>query len=74
MRSRARASVRCSPHPELIELARRVIPPYSLAQPTIEAALRALEPAEIAAARARIAALLEEREYLRELACNACRW
>ncbi len=52
-------------HPELIELARRVIPPYSLAQPTIEAALRALEPAEIAAARARIAALLEERERLR---------
>jgi histidinol-phosphate aminotransferase len=52
-------------HPDLIELARRVIPPYSLAQPTIEAALRALEPEEIAAARARIAALLEEREYVR---------
>jgi histidinol-phosphate aminotransferase len=52
-------------HPDLIELARRVIPPYSLAQPTIEAALRALEPAELAGARGRIAALLEEREYLR---------
>jgi len=51
--------------PELIELARRVIPPYSLAQPTIEAALRALEPQELAAGRARIEALLEEREYLR---------
>jgi histidinol-phosphate aminotransferase len=51
--------------PELIELAKRVVPPYSLAQPTIEAALRALEPAEVAASRRRIAALLEEREYLR---------
>ncbi|MGB6307697.1 MAG: aminotransferase class I/II-fold pyridoxal phosphate-dependent enzyme, partial [Steroidobacteraceae bacterium] len=29
-------------HPALIELARRVIPPYCLAQPTVEAALRAL--------------------------------
>jgi histidinol-phosphate aminotransferase len=52
-------------HPDLIELARRVIPPYSLAQSTIETALRALEPAELAAAHGRIAALLEEREYLR---------
>jgi len=52
-------------HPDLIELARRVIPPYSLAQPTIEAALRALEPNALAAARARLEALLAEREYLR---------
>jgi histidinol-phosphate aminotransferase len=52
-------------HPDLIELARRVIPPYSLAQPTIEAALAALAPQAIAAAHARIEALLEEREYLR---------
>jgi histidinol-phosphate aminotransferase len=52
--------------PEMIQLARRVIPPYSLAQPAIEAALRALEPAEIAASRARVEALLTEREYLRE--------
>jgi histidinol-phosphate aminotransferase len=51
--------------PELIEVARRVIPPYSLAQPTIEAALRALEPDALAAARARIDTLLTEREYLR---------
>lgn len=51
--------------PDMIELARRIIPPYSLAQPTIEAALRALEPREIAASQARIEALLAEREYLR---------
>jgi histidinol-phosphate aminotransferase len=52
--------------PELIELARRIIPPYSLAQPTIEAALTALGPAEVAATHARVQALLAEREYLRE--------
>jgi histidinol-phosphate aminotransferase len=51
-------------HPRLIALARRVIPPYSLAQPTVEAALRALAPAEVAAARVRLAGLIEEREYL----------
>jgi histidinol-phosphate aminotransferase len=51
--------------PELIEVARRVIPPYSLAQPTIEAALRALEPDALAAARTRLDSLLAERDYLR---------
>jgi len=50
--------------PELIELARRVIPPYSLAQPTVEAALRALQPAELAAGQERVESLLAEREYL----------
>ena len=53
-------------HPELIKLAKRVIPPYSLAQPAIEAALRALRPGEIAASRERVQALLAEREYLRQ--------
>jgi histidinol-phosphate aminotransferase len=48
----------------MIELAKRVIPPYCLAQPTIEAALKALAPTEEIAARSRLAALLEEREYL----------
>ncbi len=52
--------------PDLIELAKRIIPPYSLAQPTIEAALSALDPGELAATHARIRALLEEREYLRK--------
>jgi histidinol-phosphate aminotransferase len=51
-------------HPDLIELAKRVIPPYSLAQSTIEAALAALEPGALASTREKIAALLEEREYL----------
>jgi len=52
--------------PDLIELARRIIPPYSLGQPTIEAALAALDPGEVALTRARVRALLEEREHLRE--------
>jgi histidinol-phosphate aminotransferase len=51
--------------PELIQLARRVIPPYCLAQPSVEAALHALEPAELQASQARLDALLTEREYLR---------
>ncbi len=50
--------------PELIGLARRVIPPYALAQPTIEAALRALDPEQLAASGQRLTALLAEREYL----------
>ena len=50
--------------PDLIEIARRVIPPYALAQPTIEAALRALEPEELTASQARLEALLTEKDYL----------
>jgi histidinol-phosphate aminotransferase len=50
--------------PELIQLARRVIPPYALAQPTVEAAVRALEPGEVAASRGRLDALLAEKAYL----------
>jgi histidinol-phosphate aminotransferase len=52
--------------PDLIQIARRVIPPYALAQPTIEAALRALEPEELAASHARLEILLLERDYLRQ--------
>jgi histidinol-phosphate aminotransferase len=49
---------------ELIQLARRVIPPYSLAQPAVEAALRALTPDGVAASAALCTELLIEREYL----------
>jgi histidinol-phosphate aminotransferase len=51
--------------PELIQIARRVIPPYAISQPAIEAALRALTPEELAASQARLAALLAEKDYLR---------
>jgi len=55
--------------PPLIEMARRVVPPYCLAQPTIEAALAALTPAALAASKGRVRDLLAERERLaRELA------
>ena len=50
--------------PELIELAKRVVPPYSLAQPAVEAALQALDPAEQAAGLVRVEGLLAERDYL----------
>ncbi len=51
-------------HPELIALTKRVVPPYSLAQSTIEVALRSLTPDAVAAARVRLSDLLAEREYL----------
>ena len=57
--------------PELIEIARRVIPPYALAQPTVEAALRALEPGELAASQAKLEALLMEKDYLRRGLCRS---
>jgi histidinol-phosphate aminotransferase len=50
--------------PEMIDLARRVIPPYALAQSTIEAAVRALAPDEVARSRQRLAALLAERDRM----------
>ncbi len=50
--------------PAIIELLRRVIPPYSMPTPTIEAALAALAPAALARARDRIAALRAERGRL----------
>jgi histidinol-phosphate aminotransferase len=51
--------------PEMIQLARKVIPPYALAQSTIEAALKALAPEELSASQQRIEGLLVEREALR---------
>ena len=51
--------------PSLIGLARRIIPPYCLAQPTIEIAREALAPAALVMMQQRMAALLVEREALR---------
>ncbi|MBS0396281.1 MAG: histidinol-phosphate transaminase [Proteobacteria bacterium] len=48
----------------VVELLRRVIPPYSMPTPTSEAVLAALEPAPLARARARIAELCAERARL----------
>jgi histidinol-phosphate aminotransferase len=48
----------------VVELLRRMIPPYALPQPTIEAVLAALEEPRLVQARARIRTLLAERERL----------
>ena len=50
--------------PEVIELLRRMIPPYALTVPTIEAALAALSPSGLARCRARVDTLIEERGRL----------
>jgi histidinol-phosphate aminotransferase len=50
--------------PEIIQLARKVIPPYAITELTVEAVAPLLEPAAIAAVRARVAALLQERTRL----------
>ena len=49
----------------LISRARRISPPYCLAQPTIEAARASHAPGSLEATCERIGALLLEREYLR---------
>jgi histidinol-phosphate aminotransferase len=51
--------------PELIQVAKGVIPPYALTQSTIQSALRALQPEELAVSQSRRDSLLVEREYLR---------
>jgi len=50
--------------PEVIQLARKVIPPYAITELTVEAVTPLLEPAAIAAVRARVATLLKERARL----------
>lgn len=51
-------------HPDIVALARRVIPPYAVTQLTIEAAGHALAPTALAVTRERIAAVLAERARL----------
>jgi histidinol-phosphate aminotransferase len=61
------AGARCGAvlaHPEIIDLLRRVIQPYAVTQPTIEAVFRALEPEALRATRAHVAAVIAERERL----------
>jgi histidinol-phosphate aminotransferase len=50
--------------PELIGLAKRVIPPYALAQPTVEASLRALAADEVIHSQQKIQSLLSERDRM----------
>lgn len=50
--------------PRIVALLRRIIPPYAIAQPAVEAALKALQPAALAVAQARVASTIEQRERL----------
>jgi histidinol-phosphate aminotransferase len=50
--------------PEIIQLARKVIPPYAITELTVEAVTPLLQPAALAAMRGRVAALLAERQRL----------
>jgi histidinol-phosphate aminotransferase len=50
--------------PEMIQLAKRVIPPYALAQPTVEIAIRALAADELVLSKARLESLLAERDRM----------
>jgi histidinol-phosphate aminotransferase len=50
--------------PEIIALARKVIPPYAITELTVEAVTPLLQPATVAAMRARVTALLTERTRL----------
>ncbi|MEZ5513736.1 MAG: histidinol-phosphate transaminase [Steroidobacteraceae bacterium] len=47
--------------PAIVQLLRKIIPPYAMSQLTIEAALRALSPAALALTRSRVMALQAER-------------
>jgi histidinol-phosphate aminotransferase len=58
--------------PEIIALARKVIPPYAITELTVEAVAPLLRPDAIAAMRERVRALLQERTRLAQaLAANA---
>jgi len=52
--------------PEVIALARKVIPPYAITELTVETVSPLLEPAAIERMRARVAQLLQERARLAE--------
>ena len=50
--------------PALVSLLRRLIPPYAIPSPTLEAALTALDPPQLAIARARLELIAAERERM----------
>jgi histidinol-phosphate aminotransferase len=52
--------------PEVIALARKVIPPYAITELTVETVSPLLEPAAVERMRARVAKLLQERARLAE--------
>jgi histidinol-phosphate aminotransferase len=68
-KAHALAGARCGTllgDPALVDLLKRMIPPYALSGPTIEAALHALEPPQLAVSRARLETVVGERARLAE--------
>jgi len=66
-KAHALAGARCGAavaKPETIELLGRILPPFALGRPSIEAALAQLAPAALAATGRRVAALVAARERL----------
>lgn len=69
-KAHALAGARCGSllaHPEVVALLRKIIAPFPLPQPTTDAALRALQPAQLAATRAAIRRVCSERTRLLEV-------
>jgi histidinol-phosphate aminotransferase len=63
----ALAGARCGTliaDPEVVSLLRKVIPPYAIPQLSMEAVLKALEPAQIAASKVRLETIRAERERM----------
>jgi histidinol-phosphate aminotransferase len=66
-KAHALAGARCGTliaDPEVIRLLRKVIPPYAIAQLSMEAVLKALEPPQMAISEARIGTIRSERERM----------
>ncbi len=68
-KAHALAGARCGTliaDPEVISLLRKIIPPYAIAQLSVEAVLKALEPAQIAVSKARLDTIKSERRRMLE--------
>jgi histidinol-phosphate aminotransferase len=66
-KAHALAGARCGTliaDPEVIRLLRKVIPPYAIAQLSLEAVLKALEPGQFAVSSARLQLVRSERERM----------
>lgn len=63
----ALAGARCGcviADPEVIEILKRIVPPYAIPSATVEAVEHALQPPQLAVAGARVATLVAERDKL----------
>jgi len=66
-KAHALAGARCGTliaDPEVVALLRKVIPPYAIAQLSMEAVLKVLDPAQLAVSNARLATIVAERDRM----------